>query len=165
MKNFFSKIWDFFLDKNNSGDEKRLFGVLYAVNILIYSLVVHPALGAVLQAMGLTSLALLGGAVAGDKLNPAVPIAPAKNLISYFADLFLDKDGSGDEKRVLGNVFLGFGLVFPYQVSVDPNVYNLILLFGCALLGVAVAGDVLGPKVYSGNAPEEIKTSSKTSEV
>ena len=147
IASFFSKVWDFFLDKNGSGDEKRFWGMAYALAIPIYALFLHGTNSDLLKVLAVACFALLGGAVVGDKLNPkGITADPATNIAQYLRDLFLDKNGSGDEKRLLGNFILGVALVYVFtNPTADFNVLTLLVGFGCALLGLAIFGDVFGP--------------------
>ncbi len=71
IKSFFKKIGDFFLDKNNSGDEKRLFGIAF----LVGALVAFFTDVSVEKCIAMASIGggLLGMAVVGDTMNPKLP--------------------------------------------------------------------------------------------
>lgn len=161
---FFIKIFDFFLDKNGSGDEKRLFGILFAVDILVYMLGFGYNNVALITVLGASSLGLLGGAVAGDGLNPkrGGSTDAVANVFQYIRDLFLDKNGDGDEKRLLGNLFLTAGLIYPYIPGASAEVLTMTVSFGGALLGVAIVGDVFGPKEQTPPPAVPSKTESET---
>ena len=72
MGNFFKKIGDFFLDKSNNGDEKRLLGVAFLGAGLVYALGVFgkPDNGILITVLT-TGTGLLGLAVVGDKTGPS----------------------------------------------------------------------------------------------
>ena len=71
---FFKTIGDFFLDKNNNGDEKRFFGIAFLVADLYYFLKPHtmadPLNQGALSIIGGLGLVLLGVASWADKISP-----------------------------------------------------------------------------------------------
>lgn len=69
MKAFFQKIGDFFLDKNNSGDEKRFFGVVYLGGAFVGFFITGIPIDRCI-AMATIGGGLLGMAIAGDVINP-----------------------------------------------------------------------------------------------
>lgn len=60
------KIADFFLDKDNSGDEKRLFGIVFLIAAICYAFLKESPDNLTLVTLVSTGTGLLGLAVIGD---------------------------------------------------------------------------------------------------
>jgi hypothetical protein len=64
-----------------------------------------------------------------------------KVIFSALWDFISDKNNSGDEKRVLGIVVVGFAIWYGFQPTANPLILAEYLAFGGGLLGVAAAAD------------------------
>jgi len=63
------KIGDFFLDKSNSGDEKRAMGILYLIFAVVYISSIRPGDATGFGAISGVGLLLLGVAAWADKIG------------------------------------------------------------------------------------------------
>jgi len=64
-----------------------------------------------------------------------------KKLLAMLWDFISDKNGSGDEKRVLGIVVIGFALWYGFTPVANPLILAEYFAFGGGLLGIAAAAD------------------------
>jgi hypothetical protein len=58
-------------------------------------------------------------------------------------DAVSDKNDSGDEKRIWGNLSVFLGLAYPFTPDPQAYIMGIYLAFGAVLLGLASWADVI----------------------
>ncbi len=146
FKSIFYFIAGIFTDIHKFLDEKKVFGFIYLVSVLVGFFTLHVSVNVLVVILEVGLILYLG-----------IPISDAIKPLDYLPgmglfDLITNKANQIDSSRIFGVVFLAAGIIYfflPLFIAGYETRFDYLALIsnaGLVLLGVAILGDHIATK-------------------